>query len=245
VAWEAWAAFYYEEEDEDPYLVNQVHDWLDISDTTEDFGPYTRGIDYEPYVELRVRLIYSHGAKSDWIVSSRVKIGKQAALQNIVLTVELLHFLAVSNQSPDACLGVESGDTGTACPHPLGQRTLRTKLDFQLARQILPFKFLILTHVGRDHFPDLPRAQQLAESFAINACVVAGDGQALHSAGDDRINQSFGNAAQSESASCDQHVVFEQAGQCCGGVGEELFHRMALFWGLDPPFISGLQHRRK
>jgi hypothetical protein len=79
VAWEAWIKLYYLVGDVSPYLVNQVHDWIDISRTVESFGPYQRGVDYEPYAELWVRLIYSHEAKSDWIVSPRVKVGKQVA----------------------------------------------------------------------------------------------------------------------------------------------------------------------
>lgn len=96
VAWEAWLAFYTASTGGSPYLVNQVHDWIDINDTSEPFGPYTRGVDYEPWAELRVRLIYSHGAKSDWIVSPRAQVGKQAAPTTSVTNLSTVEYDTIS-----------------------------------------------------------------------------------------------------------------------------------------------------
>ena len=61
------------------------------------------------------------------------EVGEDAAFEDVVLTVEGLHFLAFGDLRADAGLGVEAGDACPACAHPLGQRALRAKLDVQFA----------------------------------------------------------------------------------------------------------------
>ena len=117
------------------------------------------------------------------------EVGKAAAFKDIVLTVEALHFLAVSHLGADAGLGVKAGDASAARAHPLCQRPLRRELYFQFACQILPFKLLVLPHIGGDHFLDLARAQQLAEAFAVDPGVVGGHREALYARRHQRVDQ--------------------------------------------------------
>src|SRR5687767_8445776 len=53
------------------------------------------------------------------------EIGADAPLEDILLAVEALDVLAVGDLRSDAGLGVETGNPGSARPHPLGERALR------------------------------------------------------------------------------------------------------------------------
>src|SRR3546814_552947 len=65
------------------------------------------------------------------------QVGEDAVFQDVVFrsvwAVKGLHFLALSHQRADACLGVEAGDTRAACAHPFGQRALRAEFDLKLS----------------------------------------------------------------------------------------------------------------
>lgn len=52
--------------------------------------------------------------------------------------------------------------------------------------------------IRTDHLPDLPRPQQLAESLAVDAGIVAGNRQVLDSRRLDRIDQLFRNTTEPE-----------------------------------------------
>src|SRR5438128_9910284 len=45
------------------------------------------------------------------------EIGTDAALEDVVLAVECLHFLALGDLSADPRLGVEAGDSRSPCAH--------------------------------------------------------------------------------------------------------------------------------
>jgi hypothetical protein len=74
----------------------------------------------------------------------------------------------------------------------------------------LPLEFLVLAHVGADHLPDLPRAQQLAEPLIVDAGIVRHDGEAGDAAVPDCVDQPLRNAAQAEAARADGHAVEQQ-----------------------------------
>src|SRR3546814_1626708 len=73
--------------------------------------------------------------------------------------------------------------------------------------QILPLELLVLADIGGDHLPDLPGAEQLAQPLAVDAGVVARDGEVLDPRIADRVDQPLGNAAQAETARADLHPV--------------------------------------
>ena len=76
---------------------------------------------------------------------------------------------------------------------------LRGKLNFKLATEILPLELLILSHVRRDHPPDLLMAQQQAEAEIVDASVVADDGQVLHLGGEEAADEILWDSAEAES----------------------------------------------
>lgn len=65
---------------------------IDVNDTTEPFGPFPRGIDQEPWAELRTRFVYTDGSKGAWIYAARKQVTKQPApsvtLTNITTKIE-------------------------------------------------------------------------------------------------------------------------------------------------------------
>src|SRR6476646_4924673 len=68
------------------------------------------------------------------------EVGADAALEDIVLIVELLDLLALGDLGADPGLGIESGDSRAARAHPLGERPLGSELDLDLAGEILPLE---------------------------------------------------------------------------------------------------------
>ena len=152
------------------------------------------------------------------------EVGEQAALHDVFLAVEFLHFLAFGDQRADAGLGVEGRDAGAAGADALGQRALRVEFEFQLAGEVLLREQLVLADIGRDHLLDLPRLQQPAEADAVDARIVGDDRQVLDAGIADRVRQGFGDTAQPEAARHDHHAVLENAIECRFGVGVNLFH---------------------
>ena len=124
------------------------------------------------------------------------EIGKDTPLKDVILPVEVLHFLALGDHGADTGLGVKTGNARAARAHPLGQRALGVKLQLQLAREILAHEFCVLAHVGGEHFLDLPRGQKLAQTEIIDARVVRCDGQILGACRDDPVDQKLGDAPQ-------------------------------------------------
>src|SRR3546814_3339245 len=69
---------------------------------------------------------------------------------------------------------------------------------------------------------DLAGAVQLAQPHAVDAGVVALDGEVLDPRIADRVDQPLGNAALAETARADLHPVEEEAVEGCGCVGVSL-----------------------
>src|SRR3546814_5762894 len=76
------------------------------------------------------------------------QVGKDAALQDIILSIEILDFLAFGDRGADPGLGIESGNARAPCAAALGERALRTEFDLQFAGQILPLELLVLADIG-------------------------------------------------------------------------------------------------
>src|SRR3546814_798706 len=117
------------------------------------------------------------------------QVGKDAALQDIILSIEILDFLAFGDRGADPGRGIESGNARAPGAAALGERALRTEFDLQFAGQILPLELLVLADIGGDHLPDLPGAEQLAQPLAVDAGVVARDGEVLDPRIADRVDQ--------------------------------------------------------
>ena len=101
------------------------------------------------------------------------EIGDQAAFHDVLLAVELAHFLALGDLRADAGAGEERRDAGAAGADALGQRALRVELDLQLAGEVLAGERLVFADIGADHLADLPGLQQQAEAGVVDAGVVA------------------------------------------------------------------------
>src|SRR3546814_14917647 len=71
-------------------------------------------------------------------------------------------------------------------------------------------------------YTTLFRSEQLAQPLAVDAGVVARDGEVLDPRIADRVDQPLGNAAQAETARADLHPVEEEAVAGCGCVGVSL-----------------------
>ena len=154
-------------------------------------------------------------------------VGHQRALHHIGLAVELAQLLPSATMVPTPVL-VKKGDAGAASAQLLGQRALGREFQLQLARQVLALELLVLAHIGRDHFLDLARLQQLAQAETVHAGIVRGHGQPLDTAGHQRIDQGFGNAAQAKAANGQQLPVSHNAleRRFCGWV--ELFTHVSF-----------------
>ena len=152
------------------------------------------------------------------------EVGEQAALHDVFLAVEFLHFLAFGDQRADAGLGVEGRNTGAAGADALGQRALRIEFEFQFAGEVLLGEQLVLADIGRDHLLDLPGLQQPAQPDAVDAGIVGDHGQVLDAGLADRVRQGFGDAAKTKTARHDHHAVLENAIECRFGVGVDLVH---------------------
>src|SRR3546814_6066859 len=77
--------------------------------------------------------------------------------------------------------------------------------------QILPLELLVLADIGGDHLPDLPGAEQLAQPLAVDAGVVARDGEVLDPRIADRVDQPLGTAAQAETARSEEPTSEHQS----------------------------------
>ena len=117
------------------------------------------------------------------------EVGEQAALHDVLLAVELLHFLAFGDQRADAGLGVEGRDAGAAGADALGQSSLRVELELELAGEVLRCEQLVLADIGRDHLLDLAGFEQAAQPDTVDAGIVGNHGQALDPGIADRIRQ--------------------------------------------------------
>ena len=136
--------------------------------------------------------------------------------------------LALGDLGADAGRGEERRNAGATGADAFRQRALRVELDLQLAGQVLLGEGRVLADVGTDHLPHLPRLQQQAEPHVIDAGVVGDDGQVLHPAVADRLDQRRGDAAQPEPARHDRHAVAQQARQGRFRIRENLVDRHAL-----------------
>src|SRR3546814_268385 len=81
---------------------------------------------------------------------------------------------------------------------------------------------LPISDIRGDHLADLPGAEQLAQPFAVDAGIVAGDGKLFDPRIADRVDQPVGNAAQAETARADLHPVEQEAVEGRGCVGVSL-----------------------
>src|SRR5690606_37145287 len=150
------------------------------------------------------------------------KVCKDAAFEDIVLAVERADFLALGDRSADAGSGVKSRNTRAASAAAFRERTLRAEFDLEFACEILPLEFLVLADIGGDHLPDLARAQELAEPFAVDAGIVARDGEVLDPGVPDRVDQPLGYAAKAKATSANLHSVEEDTLKSCRCVGISL-----------------------
>src|SRR5699024_7584561 len=81
-------------------------------------------------------------------------VGKDAALKDCRLAVELHDFLALGNGSSHTGWREEGRNTNAASAQTLGQGALRAEFDFQIPVEELLGEELILANVGSQHLGD-------------------------------------------------------------------------------------------
>src|SRR6185436_681900 len=134
-------------------------------------------------------------------------VADDAALEHVVLTVELARLFAFRDLRSVAGRRLAPGDPRAARAQALRERALRSELDLELARDKLPLELLLLADVARDHLLDLTRREQHAEAELVDAAVVRNDGQVLHPALAQRCDAELRDAAQAESARDQRRAV--------------------------------------
>ena len=150
----------------------------------------------------------------------------------------------VGDQGADTGRGEERADPATAGAQPLGQRALRGEFDGQFAGQVLPSELLVLSDVGRDDSGDPACLQQQAEPGAVDAAVVADDGQVAGTLLQQRLDQEPWDAGQAETADGEAGAV----GDVGDGLGRRADHlvqghdcsRCAMRAGVMVPGCSAL-----
>ena len=145
------------------------------------------------------------------------EVGVDAALEDVGLAVEVFVLLAFGDESADAGAGVEAGDAGTTGSHAFGEGALRGEFDFELAGEVLAFELGVFSDVAGDHFSDLMGLEEEANSPLVDTGVVAGDGEVSGAGVAEGGDEGFGDAAETEAADGEEHVVAHNA--CEGGVG--------------------------
>ena len=88
------------------------------------------------------------------------------------------------------------------------------ELHLELTREILCREESVLPHVRGQHLAYLTGLQQQAQTLAVDAHVVGDDGEVLHAAVADGIDQVDRNAAQPEPTDGDQLPIAEHLPQC-------------------------------
>ena len=156
------------------------------------------------------------------------QVRKNSAFKDIFLPAKFFDLFAFGHKGPYARLGVKSGNACAACTHPFGKRPLRAEFNLKLTGQILPLKLFILAHIRRDHLLHLLCAQKLTDAFIVDTGIVRHKGQAGHPAVAHRIEQPFGQSAETEAAAGNQDVVFQKAIERRSRVGEKFFRHEML-----------------
>ncbi len=138
------------------------------------------------------------------------EVGVQRQLEHVRPAVDDARLLPLGHGRAEARRREEAADAGATGADPFGQRSLGHELDVELPGQELPFEFLVLTDVARNHLLHLPRAQQDADAEVVDAGVVADDGEVLGATLVQRLDQVLGDAAQPEPAHHDGRPVGDQ-----------------------------------
>ena len=174
---------------------------LDLGDTDFACGCHRR-------VEIAGRLAEHQIARLVRLPAlDQADVGKNPMLEDIGLAIEILMLFALGYLRPDAGLGIETRNTRPTGATRFGKSPLWAEFHFQFAGKKLSFEFLVLADIGSDHLLHLPRAEQLAETFIINAGIVRGDGKPFDAVLLDRIDQPFGNSAKTKTTNTQMHVI--------------------------------------
>src|SRR5204862_4007906 len=132
----------------------------------------------------------------------------QRLLEDVPLAVDDARLLAFGDDRPVRRRREESFDARAGGAHALGKRPLRHEFHLEFAAQVLALELLVLAHVGRDHFLDLPRVQKDARAKLVDARVVADDGESLRTAIVKRADQVLVNPTKAEAAHHDRRAVW-------------------------------------
>ncbi len=118
---------------------------------------------------------------------------------------------AVADRGARAGRRVEGGDSGAAGAETLGERSLRSQLDLELAGQVLALELLVLADVARDHLGDLLVSKEDPEPEVVDPAVVRDDDEVLGPELAQRADAVLRDAAEAEAACEDGRAVGDVA----------------------------------
>jgi hypothetical protein len=137
------------------------------------------------------------------------KIRSEPMFQEIIFAVKFPNFLAISDFRAIACGRVKRGNARATCPYALCERALRNQIDFQFAREQLPFKFGIFPYIAADHLFNLPRFEHQSDPKIIDTRIVGDASEAFGTLFDQCCDAIFWNSAQPKSAKHEGHAVLD------------------------------------
>src|SRR5262245_24206101 len=142
----------------------------------------------------------------------------QWRFQHVVAAVDYSRPLPLSDDRAVAGRREEPANPGAAGADTFGECPLRHQGVLNLANDRLPLEFLVFANVAANEMRHLLRPDEHPDAEVVNAWVVADDGQVAGTAGVQRPDQIFRQAAQAEAAAHDgRYVRYE--GEGIGGAG--------------------------
>ena len=121
----------------------------------------------------------------------------------------------------------ECGNARAAGANALGESSLRNEVQIDLAVEHHFFQQFVFADVGADVLRDLSGGEQQAHAEAVDAGVVADGGEIFRAFADQRANQVFRDAAQSEPAHHDGGAV-EDVSDGFVGIGYDFVHGIRI-----------------
>ncbi len=122
-------------------------------------------------------------------------VGVQRMFHQVRLAVELPDLFSDRYLGAVACRREKGGNAHTRHLDPRSQRSLRVQFHLQLPAQQLSFELFVLSHIGADHPPDLPRLQQKTQTEIVDSRIIGDTGQVFYAGAGECGNAILGDPA--------------------------------------------------
>src|SRR5271168_280063 len=196
--------------DENPGRMNLIGVKLAKLDEFFDFGDDVIRRGGHHGIEVARRLAINQVAPAIALPRfNKRKVPPQSTFENILPPLKFARFFSLGNQSAVTRRRVERWNSRPARAQALRKRTLRVQLDLHLASQDQLLEKFVLTHIGRNHFLNLPLLQQHADAEIIHARIIADNGEFPCSFAPHRLDKVFRNAAKAEATHQNRGAVLQ------------------------------------